>query len=133
MSRIFQTRTLKICQNAPEKNLSHSFPHTRKIFLPPPPLITHARVESHPSPPPPPLSSDLRRIVVTRGSRAKSHVTLLPFPPFSPPPTLCWWNGPLSSTILLPLPFSHEYTDGLCLSTLLLAILRYGRVLPWKR
>lgn len=90
MSRIFQTRTLKICQNAPEKNLSHSFPHTRKIFLPPPPLITHARVESHPSPPLP-LSSDLRRIVVTRGSRAKSHVTLLPFPPFSPPHSLLEW------------------------------------------
>lgn len=91
MSRIFQTRTLKICQNAPEKNLSHSFPHTRKIFLPPPPLITHARVESHPSPPPPVLGFKAYR-VVTRGSRAKSHTSrFCPFPPSPPPHSLLEW------------------------------------------
>lgn len=74
---------------------------------------------------PPAVSSDLkRRIVVTR---AKSHVTLLPFPPT---PRLTLERATLLDDPPSPPPLlSHEYTD--CLSTGL-TILRYDRVLPWK-
>lgn len=112
-SPTFFNRTLKISQNARQKRISlpcfHA--HTKaRAFLPPPPLLHMLALKAHH-----PLSSDLRRIVVTR---AKSHVTLLPFPL---PPPLCW-NGPLLDD---PPPPSLSRIYGLCLSTGLLAILRY--------
>lgn len=122
-SPTFFNRTLKISQNARQKRISlpcfHA--HTKaRAFLPPPPLLHMLALKAHH-----PLSSDLRRIVVTR---AKSHVTLLPFP-LPPPHSAGMGHSPRRSSSSLPL--TNIRTLSLDRAPRNPEI--YGRVLPWKR